>query len=209
MSTMTLYTNPHSRGVTVSWMLAECGQTHEYIPLAFKTEMKSAEYLKLNPAGKVPTLVHDDIVISETAAIVAYLADLHLDKKLAPSLDNPLRGEYYKWLFIICNQFEPAMTDVKYKIKLSDEMRFALGYPELSVLEKQVTDVLSKRPYLLGKDFSAVDIMLVALLAAASEYTKIMPLNDVLAAYYQKAITRPAFIEAQKLNTNMAKEMGL
>lgn len=209
MSDMMLYTHPHSRGVTVSWMLAECGQAHDITPLHYRTEMKSAGYLALNPAGKVPTLVHGDAVISETAAIVAYLADLHPEKQLAPAIESPLRGEYYKWLFIICNQFEPAMTDIMYQIDITDEMRFALGHPELTVLEKQVTDVLSKQPYLLGAEFSAVDMMLAALLAWGSQYKQIMVLNDTLSQYLQKLMARPAFIEAQALNAELTKKMGL
>jgi glutathione S-transferase len=208
MSNMMLYTHPHSRGVSVSWMLAECDQAHDITPLQFHTDMKSAEYLALNPAGKVPTLVHNGVVVTETAAILAYLADLHPEKNLAPALDNPLRGEYYKWLFVISNQFEPAAADVMNNIVVTDEMRFALGYPELSVIEQQVTHVLSCQPYLLGEDFSVADMLLAALLNWCGHYKKIITLNETLQAYLQKIISRPAFMEAMKINEALFAKMN-
>ncbi|XDZ52445.1 glutathione S-transferase family protein [Neisseriaceae bacterium CLB008] len=208
MSDMMLYTHPHSRGVTVSWMLAECAQAHEVTALQFRGDMKSAAYLAINPAGKVPTLVHGDTVISETAAIVAYLADLHPEKRLAPAIGQAQRGEYYKWLFILCNQFEPALTDIMFEIEVTDDMRFALGYPEFAVLEQQVTDVLRQQPYLLGADFSAADILLAALLAWA-QYKNVVVLNDTLSQFLQRVTARPAFIEAQSKNEALGQQMGL
>ncbi len=208
MSTMQLYTHPHSRGVTVSWMLEECQADYQAIPLQFRTDMKQAEYLKLNPAGKVPTLVHDGVIITETAAIVAYLADLYADKQLAPAVATVQRGEYYKWLFIICNQFEPALTDQKYQTEVTDEMRFSLGYPELDVLIKQVTEHLSQNRYLLGEQFSAADLLLVALLAWGAVYDKIFQLDDTLQAYLDRAIARPAYLHTQQLNDGYLQQLN-
>lgn len=208
MSTMQLYTHPHSRGVTVSWMLEECQADYQAIPLQFHTDMKQAEYLKLNPAGKVPTLTHDGVVITETAAIISYLADLYPEKQLAPAVGSTQRGEYYKWLFLISNQFEPALTDRMYQIDISDEMRFALGYPELDVIVDQVTQHLTQHRYLLGEQFSTADLLMVALLAWAATYKQIIELNEILQAYLDAAIARPAFQRAQKLNEAYYQQMN-
>lgn len=208
MSTMQLYTHPHSRGVTISWMLEECQADYQAIPLQFHTDMKHAEYLTLNPAGKVPTLTHDGVVITETAAILAYLADLYPEKQLAPAVATAQRGEYYKWLFIISNQFEPALTDQKYQTKITDEMRFSLGYPELDVLIKQVTAHLSQNRYLLGEQLSAADLLLVALLAWGAVYDKIFQLNETLQAYLDAAIARPAYLHAQQLNETYLQKLN-
>lgn len=208
MSNMTLYTHPHSRGVSVSWMLEECQADYQVVPLEFRTDMKQAEYLKLNPAGKVPTLTHDDVVITETAAIITYLADLYPEKQLAPAVGSPQRGEYYKWLFLTCSQFEPAFTDRMYNIEITDEMRFALGYPELDVIIEQVTQHLTHNRYLLGEQFSTADLLMVGLLAWAGGYKKIIQLNDTLQAYVERATARPAFQRAQQLNQQYFKQMN-
>lgn len=207
MSNMVLYTHPHSRGVSVSWMLEECQADYQAVPLQFHTDMKQAEYLKLNPAGKVPTLTHDGVVITETAAIITYLADLYPEKQLAPTVGSPQRGEYYKWLFLTSNQFEPAFTDRLFNNEITDEMRFALGYPELDVIVDQVTQHLTLNRYLLGEQFSTADLLMVALLAWASGYKKIIPLNDTLQAYVDQAIARPAFQRAQQLNQQYFEQM--
>ncbi len=209
MLDMTLYTHPHSRGVTVSWMLEECDAKYNTVPVQFYTDMKEAAYLAINPAGKVPALVVDGIVLTETAAIIVYLADVFSQKKLAPELGSLKRGEFYKWLFLTCNQFEPALTDKLYHIEVNDEMRFALGYPELDVLVTQVTEHLSNQPYLLGEEFSVADILMVSLLAWAGTYKNIMVLNDILSDYVKEATARPAFIRAQTINHNMFATMNI
>jgi len=96
-----LYTNNFSRGVVVDWLLIELGIECERIEVAFQTEMKTPEYLKINPFGKVPVLVDGDVVVYELDAICAYLADKFADKGLAPALNDPKRGVYYRWLFFI------------------------------------------------------------------------------------------------------------
>ena len=96
---LTLYTNTQSRGVVVDWLILDLGIEVERIEVAYGTEMKSPEFLKLNPFGKVPVLVDGDVVIYELDAICAYLADKFFEKGLAPALNDPKRGLYYRWLF--------------------------------------------------------------------------------------------------------------
>lgn len=209
MSAFTLYTHPHSRGVTVSWMFEECQEAYQAELLHFHKSMKEPAYLALNPAGKVPTLKHNNTLISETAAIVCYLADLFPEKQLAPSTSSELRGEYYKWIFIICNQFEPALTDKLYAHQITDEMRFSLGYPELEVLLEQVTQQLTNHQYVLGEQFTSVDILLTALLAWSGFYKNIISLNETLLAYVKRMTGRPAFVRAEQQNQEWAKQMGV
>src|SRR4051812_23795537 len=84
MSDLVFYTNPMSRGRTVRWMLEEVGQPYETVLLEYENSMKSPEYLAVNPMGKVPALKHGDTVVTETAAICAYLADAFPQVGLAP-----------------------------------------------------------------------------------------------------------------------------
>ena len=102
------YFNPMSRGVTTDWMLKELDAPHEQIVIDFASgENKTPEYRAINPMGKVPTLVDGDTVITETAAICAYLADKFADKGLAPAMTSAERGRYYRYLFVPGAVIEP------------------------------------------------------------------------------------------------------
>jgi glutathione S-transferase len=110
--TVTFYTNPMSRGQIVHWMLEEARAPYEMKILDFeKREHKSPEYLAINPMGKVPAIVHRGVVVTECAAICAYLADAFPDAGLAPDRNDPARGTYYRWLFFAAGCVEPAVID--------------------------------------------------------------------------------------------------
>ena len=81
---LVFYTNPQSRGRIARWMLEETGVPYRTEVLGYGTTMKSPEYLAVNPMGKVPAIVHKDQVVTETAAICAYLADAFPEARLAP-----------------------------------------------------------------------------------------------------------------------------
>ena len=93
---LTFYTNPMSRGRIVRWMLEELGQPYETVLLGYEDSMKAADYLAINPMGKVPAIKHGDTVVTEAAAICAYLADAFQDAGLAPPPGNHRRGPYYR-----------------------------------------------------------------------------------------------------------------
>src|SRR5262245_7163390 len=107
---LVLYTNPLSRGRIAHWMLEETGVPYRLEVLQVdKNEHKAPEYLKLNPMGKVPTLVHRGVVVTEAAAICTYLADAFPETGLAPALTDPARGTYLRWLFFGAGCVEPAL----------------------------------------------------------------------------------------------------
>ncbi|HRA91420.1 MAG TPA: glutathione S-transferase family protein, partial [Acinetobacter sp.] len=104
-----LYTNSFSRGVVVDWLLIELGIEHELKMLDFdKHEQKSPEYLAINPQGRVPTLLIDGQVLTESAAIAMHLADLHPQAALAPAIGTPERAAYYRWMFFCAYTLMPA-----------------------------------------------------------------------------------------------------
>ena len=109
--TLTLYTNPMSRGRIARWMLEEVGQPYETIVLDYATTMKGPEYLAINPMGKVPAIKHGDVVVTECAAICAYLADAFPRAGLAPPPNDKLRAPYYRWLFFAAGPLEAAVTN--------------------------------------------------------------------------------------------------
>src|SRR5258708_27855706 len=105
------YTNPQSRGRIVRWMLEEVGQPYRTELLDYDTTMKAPAYLAINPMGKVPALRHGDTVVTEAAAICAYLADVFPEAGLAPPPASRLRGPYYRWMFFAAGPIEAANTD--------------------------------------------------------------------------------------------------
>ena len=118
MSELTFYTNPMSRGQIVRWALQEVGAQYEQVLVNYGEEMKSAEYRKINPMGKVPAIQHGDNVITECAAICAYLADAFPDAKLAP--DTADRADYYRWLFFAAGPLEAAIINKSCLLYTSD-----------------------------------------------------------------------------------------
>src|SRR3954467_3898229 len=108
---LVFYTNPMSRGRIVRWMLEEIGQPYRTELLDYGTTMKAPAYLAINPMGKVPALRHGDAVVTECAAICAYLADAFPQAGLAPALESRLRGTYYRWLFFAAGPVEAAITN--------------------------------------------------------------------------------------------------
>src|SRR6476469_225684 len=104
---LVFYTNPQARGLTTHWMLEEIGCPYRMEIKAYGPEMKAPDYLAINPMGKVPAIKHGDTVVTETGAILCYLADMFPEAKLAPPIGE--RGAYYRWLFFIAGCCEPAM----------------------------------------------------------------------------------------------------
>jgi glutathione S-transferase len=102
------YHNPQSRAVIVHWMLEEAGADYVIRPIDLqKGEHKTPRFRTINPMGKVPTIVVAGTVITETPAIIAWLADAYPQAKLAPPPGSPSRGSYYRWLFFGGSCIEP------------------------------------------------------------------------------------------------------
>jgi glutathione S-transferase len=109
---MKLYYNPKSRAVIAKWMLDECGARYDIVPIEFERgEHKTPEFLKINPAGKLPALVDGESKIFETAAICLYLGDKFAEAKLAPKIGAPERGRYLSLMIYSTAQLEPALGD--------------------------------------------------------------------------------------------------
>ena len=189
---ITFYHNPMSRGRIVHWMLEETGAPYDTKILSFeKREHKTAEYLAVNPMGKIPAIVHRGTVVTEAAAICAYLADAFPEAGLAPAPGDPARGTYYRWLFFTAGCVEPALVD-----KMFDRPRVeregTLGYGNyadtLNALEKAVTP----GPFILGERFSAADVY-VASEIGWGVMTKTLESRAAFTEYSERCSTRPAF----------------
>ncbi len=106
MSDLTFYTHPVSRGRIARWMLEETGRPYETVVLTFE-EVQRPAYSTINPIGKVPALTHRGKLITETAAICAYLAEVCPEAGLAPKVEE--LADYYRWLLFMAGPGEAAV----------------------------------------------------------------------------------------------------
>ncbi len=159
MSQLVLYTNAMSRGNSVELLLKILDVPYQRIELAYGAEMRTPEYLAINPMAKVPALVDGELIVTETAAICAYLADKFIDKGLAPALDAPERGAYYRWLFFVAGPIEGAFTIRDLGLTLDEEQQKASGFGSFDrALNGLMQGILAASPYLCGSKMTAADI---------------------------------------------------
>ena len=154
MSDITFFTHPMSRGRIVRWMLEEVGEPYDTVLLDFGTSMKSPMYLALNPMGKVPAIQHRDVVVTEAAAICAYLAASFPARKLAPPIDR--RGAYYRWMFFAAGPLEAALTAKA--LGFTSDKKQMLGYGSYEDTVAALEGAVSGGPFICGEQFTAADV---------------------------------------------------
>lgn len=202
-----LYHMPQTRGGTTSWMNEELGGVCEIRLVNLrKGEGRSAEFLKINPMGKLPALTHKGAIVTEAAAICAYLADQYPEKGLAPALSDPKRGEYYRWMFFSPSVIEPMMLDRLGKVVRENST--AAGHGDYERVMSAIDRALSNGPWLLGEKFSAADVVMGSTLNFATMFGAI-PKEGRIKEYVDRNTARPAFAAMMKRNADQAKEMGL
>jgi glutathione S-transferase len=186
-----LYYNPRSRARVIHWLLEELAVPYriELLRMDLKAHKQPA-YLAINPMGKVPALVHRGVTVTETPAIVAYLADAFPAAGLAPAHDDPARGIYYRWLFFGAGCLEPAMTD-KMLGRPPSEQPGRLGYGTYEETLDVLESVLSPGPYVLGDRFSAIDCYFASQLTWGA-MTKCLDPRPTFDAYLTRCAERPA-----------------
>jgi len=204
--TLTFYTNPMSRGQIVRWMLEEVGQPYETEILDYASTMKQAPYLAINPMGKVPAIRHGDAVVTECAAICAYLADAFPEAGLAPPATSKARAPYYRWLFFAAGCVEPATSNKAAGFVPSDQHKRMFGYGSyeqtLDALEGAVSDV----EYLAGGTFSAADVYVGSQLGFGLQFGTIEK-RPAFEAYLARLVERPAYLRAKEIDGKLIAEM--
>ncbi len=153
---LVLYTNPMSRGRIARWMLEETGADYRTEILEYGPMMKSDAYLAVNPMGKVPAIRHGDAVVTEAAAICAYLADAFPDAGLAPPPAG--RGAYYRWLFFAAGPLEAATTHRALGFEPPPDTRSMVGYGTYEAVLNALEHALSGGGWIAGERFSAADL---------------------------------------------------
>ena len=203
MAKLTLYHIAPSRSSIVHWMLEEVGAPYDIHLLSMKRgENRAPEYLAVNPMGKVPALRHGDVVITEAAAICAYLADEFPDRRLNVPVGNPRRGIYLKWLFFGPSCIEPAIMDRAFPRK--EEARIsAVGHGSYDTVVDVVAEAVAGGPYLMGEQFTAADVVIGSGLRWGMQF-KLLPERPEFLAYTGRLAQRPALQRAEAKDKELA-----
>lgn len=201
MSRIEFYTNPQSRGRMARWMLEEVGADYETHILTYNGTMKEPAYLAINPMGKVPTIVHDGKVITECAAICAYLADAFPDAGLAPPPAE--RAAYYRWLFFGAGPLEASVSNRALGLAVPPERERSIGYGNFAHVMKTLDRHLSESSYIAGEAFTAADVYVGSQILWGVQFGTVED-RPSFRAYADRLSPRPAFIRANELDDDAA-----
>lgn len=203
--TLTFYTNPMSRGRIARWMLEEVGEPYETVLLDYGTTMKGAEYLAINPMGKVPAIRHGDTVVTEGAAICAYLADAFPQKKLAPPHGSAERGPYYRWMFFAAGPVEAAVTGKSLGLLAPADKKMMAGYGSFEETIDALEQAVSGGPYICGEQFTAADVYVGAQIGWGMMFGSIEK-RPAFADYFGRISSRPAAVRAREIDDAIIAE---
>ena len=192
-----------SRGRIIRWALEEFAEPYETVLLDFASSMKSSEYLDINPMGKVPAIKHGNHVVTECAAICAYLADVFPQAQLGP-LDEE-KAAYFRWLFFFSGPFEAAILNRSLGFEVEDDKEATAGYGNFDRVMSTVDRLLGVQDYVAGARFTAADIYCGAQIGWGIQFGTIEPTPN-LAGYWQRLSSRPAYARAAEIDDGLLAE---
>ncbi|ATY32658.1 glutathione S-transferase family protein [Sphingomonas psychrotolerans] len=189
---LVFYTNPQSRGRITRWMLEETGADYRTEVVDY-ARMKSAEYLAINPMGKVPAILHHGKVVTEGGAICAYLAEAFPEAGLAPRPEE--RADYYRWLFFAAGPVEHAVTNNSAKFEPSPEQARSFGYGNYATTVDVLEQAVSAHDYIAGDRFTAADVYVGSAVGWGTLFGT-LPKRDAFTAYFERLSGREAYQRA-------------
>lgn len=199
MSDLTLYYAVPSRGMVVHWMLEEIGQPYERKLLSLPDdEHKTSEFLSLNPMGRVPVLTHGDVVVTETAAIVMYLADVFPEAGLSIPFDSPHRGDFLRWMFFAPVSAEPSVLWTALG-KVETEIDYR-PFAEVEDIARTLELAVQGRDYVVGDRFTAADVMIGTTIMWGTQLMPVLPNSPILTGYWERLEQRPAWQRANAVD---------
>ena len=198
MTDLILWTNPMSRGRIARWMMEEVGEPYEARILDYGPEMKAPDYLAVNPMGKVPALCHGGTVVTEAAAICAYMADAFPAAGLAPEPTSPERGAYYRWLFFAAGPLEAAVTNRALGFEVPEGRERTAGHGSMEDVLGALEGLLVDREFVTGR-FSAADVHLGSAIGWGLMFGT-LPERPGFRAYHERLSARSAAIRARKID---------
>jgi glutathione S-transferase len=195
---LVFYTNPMSRGRIARWMLEEVGAPYRTEVLGYDGAMKAPAYLAINPMGKVPAIRHGEVVVTEGAAICAYLADAFPEARLAPPHGSKARGPYYRWLFFAAGPVEAATTNKMSGFDSTGRER-QMGYGSLAHVLDALEGAVTASEYIAGDAFSAADVYAGSQIGWGMQFGSLEK-RPAFEAYWRRISTRPACVRARELD---------
>ena len=203
---LVLYTHPMSRGRIARWMMEELGQPYRAEIVGFGDEMKSEHYRRINPMGKVPAVVHNDTIVTEAAAICAYLADAFPQAGLAPESGSAARAPYYRWLFFTAGPLEAAVSDKALGVEVPADKQMMVGYGRFADVLDTLEQAVSAGPYLAGGRFSAADLYVGSHLMWGMGFGTIEK-RKAFIDYAERLGERPAHARAEEIDNGLIEKM--
>lgn len=190
---LVFYTNPMSRGRITRWMLEEIGAPYQTHLLGYADTMKGAAYLAINPMGKVPAIVHKGRVVTECAAICAYLAETFPEAGLAPR--EAERADYYRWLFFAAGPLEHAISNHSANFNPNAEQARAFGYGSYEAAVDTLEKAVATQAYIAGDRFTAADVYVGSQVNWGLGFGT-LPRRDAFRAYAERVTARDAYKRA-------------
>jgi glutathione S-transferase len=190
---LTLHHAPRSRSSRIVWLLEELGADYRLVitDISRMDGPGAADPANPHPDKKVPALVHDGVLITESVAIVQYLADLYPKAGLAPAMGDPERGPYLTWLAYYAGVIEPIIN-LEFA-GLADNPAMQRTFTTRAAVDARILGALEKGPYMLGERFSGADIVIASI---GQFLREMLPAGPVIDAYLQRCGERPALPRA-------------
>jgi glutathione S-transferase len=203
MADLIFYTNPQSRGRIVRWMLEEIGAPYETEIVPYD-QMKSDRYLAIHPLGKVPAIKHNGHVVTECAAICAYLADVFREAGLGPRDDE--KADYYRWLFFTAGPVEQALTNNRAGWHPDEQQQRMFGYGTYDRTVATLDELFSLRDYVCGDRFTAADVYVGSAVMWGTQFGT-LPQRDSFSRYSERLRAREAHKRAMEIDDRAQAEM--
>lgn len=198
------YTHPMSRGQTVRWMLEETGVPYRQHLLDYGTSMKAPDYLAINPMGKVPAIVHKGQVVTESAAICAYLAEAFPEAGLLPEL--PARGTFFRWMFFAAGPMESAFSNRSAGWEPDADKQRMFGYGNFDLAVDALETAVAGKAFIAGDRFSAADVYVGSLVDFMMMF-QMLPPRPAFEAYIGGLRERPGYIRAKEIDNALIAGM--
>lgn len=201
---LVFYTNPWSRGQIVRWMLEETGAPYRQVVLDYATTMKAPEYLSINPMGKVPAITHGGQVVTECAAICAYLAEVFPQAQLAPTATE--RAAYLRWMFFGAGPLEAAVVNQALGVQVPADKQGMVGYGNFERTMDTLASRLGDSPYLAGERFTAADVYVGSQVGWGLMFGT-MPKRPEFEDYAARLAQRDAFKAAKAIDAALGESL--
>ena len=203
-SDIIFYTNPMSRGQIIRWMLEEVGAPYDTEILDYASTMKGEEYRAINPMMKVPAITHKGRVVTEAAAICAYLADVYPEAGLAPRDEE--KADYYRWMFFAAGPLEQAVTNKAAGFQGSEQHQRMFGFGHYDLAVNTLADHLARRDYVCGSRFNAADVYVGSAVMWGTQFGT-LPKLDSFVAYADRLSQRAAYKRGKDEDNRLIAEM--